>query len=131
MLFILSHLDSVLIEPNKNPGEAYKVSDLFKGFRVDTLVSGAIFCAICLEFSIGDWAAIFTKEDMGINSGLHTLPYILFTLAMITGRLFVHKLFKKFAMQSLMTSGALLSGVSFLCGLATVHLLGNTNKILV
>ncbi len=131
MLFILSRMDSVLIQPNKNPGEAYKVSDLFKGFRVDSLVSSAIFCAICLEFSIGDWAAIFTKEDMGIKSGLHTLPYILFTLAMITGRLFVHKLFKKFAMQFLMTSGALLSGISFLCGLATVHLLGDTNKILV
>lgn len=131
MLTIIARMDSALIRPNKNPSEAYKIGDLFKGFRIDTLVSGAIFCAICLEFSVGDWAAIFTKEDMGINSGLHTLPYILFTLAMIAGRLFVHKLFGRFSMQYLVTSGALLSGISFISGLAIVHLIGDANKTLV
>ncbi len=131
MLSIIGRMDSALIKPNKNPSEAYKIGDLFKGFRIDSLVSSAIFCALCLEFSVSDWAAIFTKEDMGINGGLHTLPYILFTLAMITGRLFVHTLYSKFSMHYLVTCGALLSGISFLSGLATVHLVGDTNKTLV
>ena len=80
---------------------------------------------------MSDWAAIFTKEDMRINGGVHTLPYILFTLAMITGRLFVHKLFDKFTMQRLVTLGALVSGISFLVGLATVHLVNSSNKVLI
>ena len=131
MLSIIARMDSALIKPNKNPSEAYKIGDLFKGFRIDSLVSSATFCALCLEFSVSDWAAIFTKEDMGINGGLHTLPYILFTLAMITGRLFVHTLYSKFSMHYLVTCGALLSGISFLSGLATVHLIGDSNKTLV
>lgn len=131
MISIVTKMNPVLIKANKEPNQAYKVSDLFKGFRIDALVSGAIFTAICLEFSIGDWAAIFTKEDMGIKGGLHTLPYILFTLAMITGRLFIHKLFDKIAMQYLVSSAALLSGISFLVGLATVHLISDRNKTLV
>ena len=128
MLAVITKMKSVLIKPNKNPSEAYRVSDLFKGFRIDTLVSGVLLCALCLEFSVSDWAAIFTKEDMGINGGVHTLPYILFTLAMITGRLFVHKLFDKFTMQRLITFGALISGISFLIGLAVVHLVNSSNK---
>ena len=80
---------------------------------------------------MSDWAAIFTKEDMGIKGGLHTLPYILFTLAMITGRLFVHKLFNRFSMQRLVSSGALISGISFLIGLALVHVVNPSNKNLI
>ena len=131
MLTIITKMNSVLIKPNKNPSDAYKVSDLFKGFRIDTLVSSVLLCGLCLEFSVSDWAAIFTKEDMGIKGGLHTLPYILFTLAMITGRLFVHKLFNRFSMQRLVSSGALISGISFLIGLALVHVVNPSNKNLI
>lgn len=131
MFYIITRLDCVLVKPNKDPNDAYKVSDLFKGFRIDVLVSGAIFCAICLEFSVGDWAAIFTKEDMGIRGGLHTLPYILFTLAMITGRLSIHKLYSKFSMQRLISTGAIISSTSFLAGLFLVHLIRDKNTTLV
>ena len=131
MFYIIARLNSVLIKPNKEPDQAYILSDLFKGFRIDLPVSGAIFCAVCIEISVGDWTAIFIKEDLGINGGLQTLPYILFTLAMITGRLSIHKLYSKISMQRLMSRAAIISSASFLIGLLLVHILGTANKTVV
>jgi fucose permease len=84
-----------------------------------------------LEFAIGDWAAIFVKEDMGIKSGIHTLPYILFTVAMITGRLNLHKLLKRFSIHELVIKASLISGLSFIAGLLAVNLVGTSSKTLV
>lgn len=131
MLFVISAIDSHLLQPNHDVRTDYKIKDIFKGFRIDGLVSGALFCAVFLEFAVGDWTAIFVKEDVGIKSGLHTLPYILFTFTMITGRLSVHYLFSRFSIQFLMKMGSLVSGTSFLIGIFAVRVITPNNKILV
>ncbi|MEY4968077.1 MAG: hypothetical protein RIQ73_776, partial [Actinomycetota bacterium] len=64
MLFVISSMDSQLLKPNQDVEKDYKISDIFKGFRIDSLVSGALICAGFLEFAVGDWAAIFVKEDV-------------------------------------------------------------------
>lgn len=128
MLFLISASSENLVKPNQNIETAYKITDLFKGFQIDAIVSGALFCAIFLEFSVGDWAAIFVKEDVGIKSGLHTLPYILFTFAMITGRLTVHRLFERFPMQLLVKVASLTAGISFLVGVITTRFIGLEHK---
>jgi len=131
MLFVISSMDSQLLKPNQDVEKDYKISDIFKGFRIDSLVSGALICAGFLEFAVGDWAAIFVKEDVGIKSGLHTLPYILFTFAMIIGRLRVHKLYSRFSIEFLVKLGSLVSGISFLIGILTVRLIAPDEKILI
>lgn len=131
MLFVISSMDSQLLKPNQDVEKDYKISDIFKGFRIDSLVSGALICAGFLEFAVGDWAAIFVKEDVGIKSGLHTLPYILFTFAMIIGRLRVHKLYSRFSIQFLVKLGSLVSGISFLIGVLAVRLIAPDEKILI
>ena len=131
MLFVISSMDSQLLKPNQDVEKDYKISDIFKGFRIDSLVSGALICAGFLEFAVGDWAAIFVKEDVGIKSGLHTLPYILFTFAMIIGRLRVHKLYSRFSIQFLVKLGSLVSGISFLIGILAVRLIAPDEKILI
>ncbi|CAB4706653.1 unannotated protein [freshwater metagenome] len=130
MLISISKISEHLVKSNQNIDTAYKVTDLFKGFRIDTLVSGALFCAIFLEFSVGDWAAIFVKEDIGIKGGVHTLPYILFTFAMIAGRLFVHHLYSRFTLEFLIKAASLLSGISFLVGIFAIRIIGVSNKTL-
>jgi len=130
MLLAISTMDSQLLKPNQDVEKDYKITDIFKGFRIDGLVSGALFCGVFLEFAVGDWAAIFVKEDVGIKSGLHTLPYILFTVTMIIGRLSVHFLFSRFSIQFLMKLGSLVSATSFLIGIFTVRLIGPDNKML-
>jgi len=131
MLFAISSMDSQLLKPNHDVEADYKVSDIFKDFRIDGLVSGALICAGFLEFAVGDWTAIFVKEDVGIKSGLHTLPYILFTLAMIIGRLSVHKLYSRFSIQLLVKLGSLVSGISFLIGVLAVRLIAPDKKMLI
>ena len=131
MLFVISSMDSQLLKPNQGVEKDYKITDIFKGFRIDGLVSGALICAGFLEFAVGDWAAIFVKEDVGIKSGLHTLPYILFTFAMIIGRLRVHKLYSRFSIQFLVKLGSLVSGISFLIGILAVRLIAPDKKMLI
>ena len=131
MLFVISAIDSHLLQPNHDVRTDYKIKDIFKGFRIDGLVSGALFCAVFLEFAVGDWTAIFVKEDVGIESGLHTLPYILFTLAMIIGRLSVHKLYSRFSIQLIVKLGSLVSGISFLIGILAVRLIAPEKKMLI
>ena len=131
MLIVISSMDSQLLKANPEVGVDYKISDIFKGFRIDSLVSGALICAGFLEFAVGDWTAIFVKEDVGIKSGLHTLPYILFTFAMIIGRLRVHKLYSRFSIQFLVKLGSLVSGISFLIGILAVRLIAPDEKMLI
>ena len=131
MLFAISSMDSQLLKPNHDVEADYKVSDIFKDFRIDGLVSGALICAGFLEFAVGDWTAIFVKEDVGIKSGLHTLPYILFTLAMIIGRLSVHNLYSRFSIQFIVKLGSLASGISFLIGILAVRLIAPDKKMLI
>jgi MFS family permease len=131
MLYIIQQLNPNLVTANTNPDSDHRARDMFKGFKIDRLVSGGLLCSIMLEFSIGDWAAIFVKEDMGIKSGIHTLPYILFTIAMITGRLNLHKLLERFSIHQLVVKASLLSGLSFIAGVIGVSLVGTSNQVLV
>ena len=131
MLYIIQQLSPNLVTANTNPDSDHRARDMFKGFKIDRLVSGGLLCSIMLEFSIGDWAAIFVKEDMGIKSGIHTLPYILFTVAMITGRLNLHKLLERYSIHELAVKASLLSGLSFIAGIAAVSIVGTGNKVLV
>jgi sugar phosphate permease len=104
---------------------------MFKGFSIDRQVSAALLLVIMLEYAVSDWAAIFVKEDMKIAGGIHTLPYILFTLAMIIGRLNLHNLLPHYSIDYLVVRASLLSGLSFIAGILAVSIVGNTNKTLV
>ena len=131
MLFIINELSPNLVTANTNPESDHRARDMFKGFKIDGLVSGGLLCAIMLEFAIGDWAAIFVKEDMGIKGGINTLPYILFTLAMIAGRLNLHKLLERFSIHELAVKASLVSGLFFIAGILGVTVTGTSNKTLV
>lgn len=128
MLVLISAVGENLLKPNSNIGTEYRISDLFKGFKIDGTISSVLFCAGLLEFSVGDWSAIFLKEDIGIKGGINTLPYILFTFAMIIGRLSVHRLFGRYQIRFLVKVASIFSGVSFLVGLLTIQIIGVGDK---
>ena len=71
-------------------------------------------CAIYLEFAIGDWGTIFTKDRLAIAPGLAAVPYIFFTAAMIFGRLvIVQRLEKRDELYVWVRRAALLAGLGF------------------
>ena len=130
MLQTISTMTPNLLKSNENPESDVKLGEIFKGFNFDMMVSGGLLCAIMLEFAVSDWSAIFLKEDLGILSGIHTLPFILFTFTMIIGRLNFHRLLPHYSMQRLSQVASLISGISFLIGIAAVSAVGTGNKTL-
>jgi MFS family permease len=131
MTLIINRISPNLVQADQNPDSEHRARDMFKGFTIDRQVSAALLLVIMLEYAVGDWAAIFVKEDMKIVGGIHTLPYILFTLAMIIGRLNLHNLLPRYSIENLVVKASLLSGASFIAGILAVSLVGTSNKTLV
>ena len=131
MTLIIMRISPNLVKADTNPNSNHRARDMFKGFKIDVSVSAALMLVIMLEYAVSDWSAIFVKEDMGILGGIHTLPYILFTLAMIIGRLNLHNLLSHFSIEYLVLRASLLSGFSFLAGIIAVSIVGTSNETLV
>ena len=131
MTLIIIRISPNLIKANINPDSQHRARDMFKGFEIDVPISAALLLVIMLEYAISDWAAIFVKEDMEILGGIHTLPYILFTLAMIIGRLNLHNLLPRYSIDFLMARASLLSGLSIIAGIIAVSITGTSNQTLV
>ncbi len=131
MSIIIVKISPNLVKADLNPDSEHRARDMFKGFTIDKQVSAALLLVIMLEYAVGDWAAIYVKEDMKIVGGIHTLPYILFTLAMIIGRLNLHNLLPKYSIDYLVVRASLLSGLSFIAGIIAVSIVGTSNPTLV
>lgn len=115
---IVQRLTPVLIKANQNEEEHLPLKTLFTSFRIDWLVSGGFLTAVFIEFSTGDWSAIFAKERIGVSPGLAAVPYVVFMIAIITGRLNSGKLAKRFHVQRMIRFLALFGGGGFLIFLA-------------
>lgn len=114
MLILLQRLDSTLLSGSKEFDDEYSMRTLFSSFRIDWIVSVGLTCAIMLEFAMGDWATIFAKEDLHMSAGVSTIPYILFVLAMITGRLTVHRVTVHIGIERLVRLSVITGGVTFI-----------------
>ena len=113
MVGLIIHLRPVLVEANSHPESDYRIRDIFTSFHLDWPVSLGLAGAVYLEFAIGDWGTIFTKERIGIDSGLSTLPYIIFTIFMIAGRLSVQKIQAKYEIDKVARASSLFAGIGF------------------
>lgn len=123
MLYIVSQLHPVLLLANEKEEDSYSIKQIFTSFKVDWPITLGLACAGYLEFAIGDWGTIFTKERLGIDSGLSTVPYILFTAAMIFGRLLIHRITEKYEIDGLVRKASLLAGITFgACIIVATHL---------
>jgi MFS family permease len=131
MSLIIHRISPNLVKADLNPDSEHRARDMFKGFTIDRHVSAALLLVIMLEYAVSDWAAIYVKEDMKIVGGIHTLPYILFTLAMIVGRLNLHNLLPRYSIDYLVVRASLLSGLSFIAGVIGVSIVGTSNSTLV
>jgi MFS family permease len=119
IIFIsVNKLNPVLVKANEDSEEHLPIRTLFTSFRIDWLVSGGLLCAVFLEFATGDWSAIFTKERIGVSSGLAALPYIFFMIAMISGRLGANRLSQIFHIHHTVRFLSLVGGTGFIAFLA-------------
>ena len=123
MVAIIIRLRPVLLESNTDSEHDYSIKEIFTGFRIDWPVSLGMACAVYLEFAIGDWGTIFTKDRLGINAGLSATPYIVFTAMMIFGRLLIHRLLPRAPLHLWVKRATLLAGFGFgSCIIVATHL---------
>jgi MFS family permease len=113
MIGIIIRLRSVLLESNTDSSHDYSIKEIFTGFRIDWPVSLGMACVVYLEFALGDWGTIFTKDRLEVSGGLSTAPFIVFTAMMIVGRLLVHRLQERTPIHLLVKRAALLAGIGF------------------
>ena len=95
----------------------YSLRTVFRSFEVNWMVSFGMLLGVQLEFSAGDWATIYSKENLGFSAGVATLPYIIFMTAMILGRLTFHKFLERYSVEVLIKIGGLIGGASFIIGI--------------
>jgi MFS family permease len=113
MIAIVIRLKSVLLESNTDSESDYSIKQIFTGFRIDWPVSLGMACVVYLEFALGDWGTIFTKDRLNVSGGLSTAPFIIFTAMMIVGRLLVHRLQERNPIDLLVKRAALSAGLGF------------------
>jgi fucose permease len=117
-LIIVFQVRGSLIPPNEHPETDYSIKDIFTTFHFDWRVSLGLASAIYLEFAVGDWGTIFTKERLNVSAGLSTLPYIIFTVFMIIGRLSIQKFVAQYEVHRLARNFALIAGIGFMTTIA-------------
>lgn len=97
--------------------DEYSLRTVFKSFEVNWMVSIGMLLGVQLEFSAGDWATIYSNENLGFSAGVATLPYVIFMTAMIIGRLTFHKFAARYPMDTLIKVGGMVGGASFIVGI--------------
>ena len=126
MLSIVIRLKAVLLEPNTSTDHDYTIKDIFTSFEIDWPVSLGMACVVYLEFALGDWGTIFPKERLDISAGLSTAPFIVFTAAMIVGRLLIARLLNFAPIQIWAKRGVIFAGIGFGgCIIVATHLPAN------
>jgi len=128
MFLIFYYLSPEMIAPDLSPDNDYSIRTLISNFHIDKAVAGGLLLASYLEFAIGDWIAIFAKDTLGFNNGLNTVPFIVFMVAMILGRLAIHRLFDNHAIERLVTLGAVGAGIGSIVSVAAAMALGREQQ---
>ncbi len=113
MAAIVISLHPVLLTANTDSESRYSIKAIFTSFHIDWPVSLAMACVVYLEFAVGDWGTIFTKDRLGVSAGLSAIPYIVFTATMIFGRLTVQRLLPYAPLEVWAKRAAILGGAGF------------------
>lgn len=113
MIAIIVSMKDDLLKPNEDTEHDFTVKEIFTGFKIDWQVSLGMAAAVYLEFALGDWGTIFTKERLGLSGSLSTAPFIVFTAMMIVGRLILEKLLKSAPIDVWVKRAVLFAGTGF------------------
>jgi MFS family permease len=118
MAYLLRKMRPHALKASESYDVIYSLKNIFRAFRIDWLISLGMLMGAQLEFSAGDWATIYARENLNLQAGIATLPYIAFMSAMILGRLTIHKFEGRVPMEKLVRLGGLIGGSSFIVGIA-------------
>ncbi len=76
------------------------------------LLAFGLFAAIYPEVAVIDWAAVFARDVLNAELALRSIPFGVFMVGMIIGRLSMTRLAEKFHPHTLASRGALLAAMA-------------------
>lgn len=106
-----------------------KVSWLKTPMFVWVLTAG-LFAGVWPEVVMIDWSALFSKQVMGLNPMLSAIPYTVFTIAMIIGRLSIDRIAKRVHISEMSKWGGMAGSVLIFAGIWLGPLVAETDKSL-
>jgi len=98
----------------EDSNNSLSIRSLFSSFHVNWIIAVGLLGGTGLELATGDWITIFNRQELHMGVGISTVPYIFFVLAMITGRLSVHRLTRYVSIDRLVRIFPMVGGVTFI-----------------
>jgi predicted MFS family arabinose efflux permease len=94
------------------------------------LLTAGLFMGVWPEVVMIDWSALFSKEVMGLSPAMSAIPYTVFTVAMIIGRLSIDRITKKVHISVLAKWGAIGGSILIAAGIWLGPLVAQTDQTL-
>ncbi|MEO0049464.1 MAG: hypothetical protein RL556_796 [Actinomycetota bacterium] len=92
------------------------------------LAAGNITGVMC-EAMLIDWSSVFTQKTMGLPLTISAIPYTVFGLAMITGRLSISRLAKRFHFSDLARFGGMFGSIALGLGIFVGPAVATHNQV--
>ena len=80
---------------NYESEERVKTQEIWSMLTTHQYIAIAYVCAVMVEFSTNDWVTLSSHQEIGASTTLSIVPYLIFMVGMIIGRLGIHKLLAK------------------------------------
>ena len=133
-LFAFHFAGRVLLEPSAD-GHQREVERQQKVSWLKTppyvwLLTVGLFMGVWPEVVMIDWSALFSKEVMGLSPAMSAIPYTVFTVAMIIGRLSVDRIPKNIHISELAQWGAIAGSILIAAGIWLGPLVAQANEAL-
>jgi MFS family permease len=77
-----------------------------------------------------DWSALFSKSVMNLNPTMSAIPYTVFTIAMIIGRLSIDRITKNLHISTMAKWGGMAGSVLVFAGIILGPMVAETNQAL-
>lgn len=89
LLYIVKELNIILVPANKSDAarDAVRFAQFFTSFKIDWVVNLGLLFGSLLAFSAGDWASIYTREELGLSKSLAVIPFLSSPLELLSANL--------------------------------------------
>jgi MFS family permease len=114
ILILISNFKDAFMVGSVTVDRPLSIRRPFASFHVNWALALGLFGATGLEGATGDWITVFSKQELHMGVGISTLPYLLFVVAMIVGRLSVHRLAARVSIDRLVKVLPIYAGATFM-----------------